>query len=272
MKDESVRSYYEVEADDYNQSFYEKEDPYPTLRYRHNYILGMVAEMELPADAKVLDIGCGPGEMVIDLRKDQWELWGIDIAENMVNIAHEKLAKAPVLPNKVHFSVGDIENLDFPDQSLDLIVVSGVVEYLKDDEDWSRELDRVLKPGGYMVVNVTNKHAIRRWTAPAIEFLKRSKAVYGFANFVKEKVLRRGKLNYFPFRPRVHSPKVFDQFLADKGFEKISHNYFDFSIMPAPIDTLLGFVTIPIRKRMENRSAKDPVLWGTGYIVSARKA
>ncbi|MEM7037231.1 MAG: hypothetical protein AAF570_09650, partial [Bacteroidota bacterium] len=93
----------------------------------------------------------------------------------------------------------------------------------------------------------------------------------GMANFFKEKVLRRGKLNYFPFRPRTHVPKEFDAFLDQLGLDKISHNYFDFSIMPAPIDTVFGFVTIPIRKRMERNSHKNRTLTGTGYIVCARK-
>lgn len=270
-KGKAVKNYYESEATDYNQAFYEEESPYPTLQYRHNYIVDMVEDCNFGDKIKVLDIGCGPGPMIIDLMRHEWELWGIDIAENMIEIARQRVLKSKK-KNQVHLSVGDIENLDFEDEFFDLIIVSGVVEYLPGDEKWSAELDRVMKPGGVLIVNVTNRWAIRRWTAPLIEPLKRSKFIYNIGNFIKQKILRRGKLHHFPFRPRVHSPRKFDAFLADLGFKKLRHNYFDFSIFVAPFDTLLGFITIPIRKWMERFSRKKMVLFGMGYIVSARKS
>jgi hypothetical protein len=82
--------------------------------------------------------------------------------------------------------------------------------------------------------------------------------------------LGKGKLHHFPFKPRLHSPKDFDQFLASKGFEKLSHNYFGFFILPAPLDTLLSFITNPIRKRLENYSERNMKRTGNGYLVYAR--
>jgi len=77
-------------------------------------------------------------------------------------------------------------------------------------------------------------------------------------------------LHHFPFTPRLHSPASFDKFLSNNGFEKLSHNYFDFSIFPAPFDTVFGFITIPVRKYMEKYTEKNMILNGTGYIVCAR--
>lgn len=271
MKKDSVKKYYEEEAEDYDRLFYVEQGSYPTLMYRHNYILGMVDELNLPSDATVLDIGCGPGEMVKDLAVEERTIHGIDIAQEMIDIAVERMERAGKNLEKIVLGVGDIEALDYPDQYFDLIVVSGVIEYLDDDVKWMREIQRTTKPGGYLIVNVTNKYAIRKWTSQPLERLKKWKPLYNLMDNFKQKVLRKGKLHHFPFTPRVHSPKGFDRYLADHGFTKLSHNYFDFSIFPAPFDTLLGFVTTPIKKSLERHSRKKMVLSGTGYIVAAQK-
>lgn len=265
----SVHRYYEGEAQDYDREFYREKSPYPTLRYRHDYMLQMVLDLDLPEDAAILDIGCGPGAMVVDLLRKRWQVTGIDIAANMITLAEERVRKANK-PNQVHLAVGDIEHLTFADNSFDVIICSGVVEYLPTDDLWVKELGRVLRPGGVLIINVTNKFAIRKWTAPLIEPLKRSKMLFGAMDFFKSKVLRRGRLHHFPFRPRVHGPGAFDRFLVAHGYEKLDFRYFDFSLFVAPFDTLLGFITIPIRRGMERYSHKNWWLSGTGYIVSAR--
>jgi ubiquinone/menaquinone biosynthesis C-methylase UbiE len=270
MKEGVVQNYYEGEARDYDLEFYGSKRGYPTLQYRHRYMLEMALELKLPEDACILDIGCGPGEMVVDLMRHRWQLWGIDIAENMIEIAREKVAQAGK-PNPVHLSTGDIENLDLPDRKFDLIICSGVVEYLPGDEKWMAEINRVIKPGGVLIINVTNKWALRKWTAPLIEPLKKSKALAGAMNWIKQRVLKRGRLHHFPFRPRVHSPGAFDRYLAAHGYEKLGFRYFDFSVMVAPFETLFSFITLGMRRWMERYSRRNMVLNGTGYIVSARK-
>jgi len=271
MKKNKVKAYYKGEADDYDRMFYLEDDRYPTLRYRHNYMLDMVNAIDLANDAVILDVGCGPGEMVMDLIKDERELYGIDIAQEMIDRAEGRLAKHEGLTNKVHLSVGDIENLDFPDDKFDLIICSGVIEYLSDDVHWLKEINRVLKKDGHLIINVTNKYSVRRWTAGVVESMKQVKPMKKMMDFTKDKILRRGKLHHFPFKPRVHSPKGFDRFLEEKGYEKISHNYFDFSLFPSPLDTLLSPVTLPVKRGMERFSTRKMVLNGTGYIVSAKK-
>jgi ubiquinone/menaquinone biosynthesis C-methylase UbiE len=265
-----VKTYYEKESSDYDKEFYRGDSKYPTLKYRHNYILKRVNELNFPDHAKVLDIGCGPGEMVLDLMKNNWEIWGIDIAENMIAIAKKKIEQIKDKSNIIHLEVGDIEKLAFEDNFFDLIICAGVIEYLADDEKWSKEITRVLRPGGILLINITNKYAIRRWTASIIEKLKNSRLLFNLMNFTKQKILRKGKLHHFPFKPRLHSPKGFDHFLASLGFKKLSHNYFDFTLLPAPFDTLLRFITIPIRKSMEKYTEKNMKFTGAGYIVCVK--
>lgn len=271
MKSTGVKEYYESEATDYNKEFYESKNSYPTLLYRQNYILGMIKNINLPPEAKILDAGCGPGDLLLAIDKKYQSLNGIDIAEEMVNIANQKLLTKSNSENEITFKCGDIENLDFGDSQFDLIICSGVIEYLKDDIIWMQEIKRVLKPEGYLILNVTNKYSVRKWTSGLVEKLKSSKAILSFMNFVKVKILKKGKIHHFPFKPRVHSPKKFDKYLQANGFTKLSHNYFDFAVYPAPFDTLLGFFTTPIKKYLERFSQRNMVLHGTGYIVCGKR-
>lgn len=270
MKDSKVKEYYKEEAIAYNQEFYEQNSAYPTLIYRQNYILEMIREIKLPREAKILDVGCGPGELLLELIEEFDQMVGIDIADEMVSIANIKKAKLPHNEN-ITFEVGDIEGLRFDSNSIDVIICSGVVEYLKDDTGWMDEIKRVLKPSGYLIINVTNKFSIKKWTSGLVEGLKSSQLLLKLMNFVKVKVLNKGKIHYFPFKPRLHSPRRFDRYLKENGFQKINHNYFDFAILPAPLDTLFGVLTTPINKRLEKYSRKNMVLNGTGYIVKVKK-
>ena len=234
-----IENYYEAQAVEYDREFYLSDSAYPTLKFRHQHILDMIQALDLPADARILDVGCGPGELVVDLVAEEREIHGVDIAAEMIALAEARVARLGEIPNTVVLATGDIEALAYPDDHFDLIVASGVVEYLRDDEAWSSEVCRTLKPGGYLILNVTNKLAVRKWTEPVVEAVKAFEPARRVLGFVKERILRKGPLHYFPFRPRKHTPRAFDRFLETLGFRKLSHAYFDFSLFPAPLDVFL---------------------------------
>lgn len=267
-KTTAVKDYYNIVARDYDDSFYRQKGKYPTLVYRHLHILEVVDSLTFPPAARALDIGCGPGETVADLASRGFEVWGIDISKEMIAIAEDRMKEKKV---SAHLSVGDIEHLEFADGQFDLIVCAGVIEYLPTDELWARELTRVLKPGGVLAINVTNPLAVRRWTHPLVEGLKGLRPVRWFMDLVKRRVLGRGGLNRFPFKPRVHKPGQFDRFVEGLGFTKITHRYFDFSFFVAPLDTVLNFITLPLKRKRERKAGRNYPLSGVGYILFARK-
>jgi ubiquinone/menaquinone biosynthesis C-methylase UbiE len=266
-----VKNYYDTEATDYNDIFYIRDNEYPPLKYRHNYIVQMIKEEVIPEETHILDAGCGPGELVFDLAKDFKSVVGIDISEEMIKIAQSKKVVNISHDREITLRTGDVEKTGFDDSEFGVVIFSGVVEYLNDDEKWIAEVSRILKKNGLLIVNVTNKYAVRRWTMPLFTAVKSLPGVFFILNFIKTKLLGKEKLNRFPFRPRVHSPSAFDGLLKSKGFEKISHNYFDFSLMPYPFDTIFDFLLLKIRKNMEKRSSSNAWLTGNGYIVKYRQ-
>lgn len=108
----------------------------------------MAGWLELRDGERVLDCGCGMGFYLMMLsRLRKLLLVGID--GDMGRLAWAARERVPAA-----LARGDIENLPFRDESFDKVLMSEVLEHLHDDTQGLRELFRVLKPGGTMVLSV----------------------------------------------------------------------------------------------------------------------
>jgi malonyl-CoA O-methyltransferase len=98
--------------------------------------------------SSVLDLGCGTGEISILLKNKfpEAEVHGIDIAPGMIAAAEMR----SVYENKpdILFKVGDMEHIDYPAESFDLIVSNLSLQWLNDLSSCFSEVSRLLKPGG----------------------------------------------------------------------------------------------------------------------------
>ena len=112
---------------------------------RQRFALEMV-QSAAPCGSRILDVGCGTGEMVAKLTERGYEAWGVDLAEPMIAYASRRYGSG-------RFRVGDIEKIPFDDSMFDAVVCLGVIEYLVDDDQALKEIRRVLKPGGSAIVS-----------------------------------------------------------------------------------------------------------------------
>lgn len=103
---------------------------------------------ELDPGLSLLDVGCGPGTITIDLarRLAPGTVTGVDAAPGIVEQA-AALAHDEGVTNAV-FRVGDVYALDFPDASFDIVHAHQVLQHVADPVQAMREIRRVLKPGG----------------------------------------------------------------------------------------------------------------------------
>src|SRR5690554_3408915 len=96
----------------------------------------------------LLDVGCGPGTVTIDLASRVARAVGIDRAPSVLAAAREAAAGTA----NVEFLEGDAYALPFADGSFDVVYAHQVLQHLKDPVAALREMRRVAKPGGYVAV------------------------------------------------------------------------------------------------------------------------
>ena len=102
----------------------------------------------LKPDMKVLDVGCGPGSITVDLATfiPQGHVTGVENVEGPLEAARAHAAERGVA--NVDFMVGDALSLPFPDQTFDLTHAHQVLQHTGDPVRTLREMRRVTKPGG----------------------------------------------------------------------------------------------------------------------------
>lgn len=95
---------------------------------------------------EVVDLGCGTGRYSLYLDSLGHSVTGIDISEDMINLARTK-------SKKVRFVQGDMRKLPFGDNEFDFAVSGLAIHYVKNLEETIKEFSRVLKPGGQLIIS-----------------------------------------------------------------------------------------------------------------------
>lgn len=115
------------------------------------------------SSGKVLEVGVGTG-LSLPEYKSHLEITGIDLAPEMLEKARERV-KAEGLKNVAGLHVMDASALEFPDASFDTVVGMYLITVVPDPEKVMRELARVTKPGGtVMLVNhFSQEEGVRGW-------------------------------------------------------------------------------------------------------------
>jgi len=104
---------------------------------------------------RLLDVGCGPGTITLDLaeRVAPGAVVGIDNAADVIATANENAAeRAGLDAGRVTFRVGDVYAIDEPDDSFDVVYAHQVLQHLSDPRAALREMRRVCRPGGVVAV------------------------------------------------------------------------------------------------------------------------
>jgi demethylmenaquinone methyltransferase/2-methoxy-6-polyprenyl-1,4-benzoquinol methylase len=102
---------------------------------------------------QILDVATGTADMAILMTRmiPHAKITGIDISSGMLEIGKQKVARLQ-LANRVELLAGDCEALRFPDNNFDAITVAFGIRNFENLEKGLREMLRVLKPGGRLIV------------------------------------------------------------------------------------------------------------------------
>jgi SAM-dependent methyltransferase len=110
----------------------------------------------LPRDGLIADAGCGSAKWTTHLRQLGYRMIGIDLSPEATAIARSRDRELPLL-------VADTRRTPIRDHALDAVISLGVVEHEESGPIPAlRELHRVLKPGGILVLDVPYNSLVRR--------------------------------------------------------------------------------------------------------------
>jgi ubiquinone/menaquinone biosynthesis C-methylase UbiE len=113
-------------------------------------VLPLFSRHVQPEQGPVLDAGCAAGYASCKLAEKGYIVEGIDIAEEMIELARKRCAAA--FP--VRFQTGDVAQLPFPDNYFAGILAVNVVEFTEDPLAALREFHRVLQPEGVLLLGI----------------------------------------------------------------------------------------------------------------------
>lgn len=116
--------------------------------------LGREIQTRLPQCACAADIGCGPGDMLEILAGVSEQVIGVDNSPKMLELAEERFSGDA----KMSLRIGEMSHLPLRDQEADCTVISLVLHHLARPEEAIREVGRVLKKGGKLLVAEFDQH------------------------------------------------------------------------------------------------------------------
>ena len=118
-------------------------------RYQKEWHIPAAAGFTHAKNLRVLEIGCGLGTDGAQFAQAGADYTGIDLTDAAVDLARRRFELFNLRGN---FRVADAEQLDFPDNSFDLVYSHGVLHHTPDTAAAVREIHRVLRPGGRAIV------------------------------------------------------------------------------------------------------------------------
>jgi len=179
-------------------------------------------------NGRLLDVGAGFGFFLAEMKNRGWEAVGVEISQKALDYARN------VLGLTIH--PGPLEKVDFPDNHFDAVTGFYVIEHLSHPMAFLRECQRILKPGGLLLLRYPH-------TTPIKNLLDS----FGIKN----------RLYDLPAHLSDFSPKMIQQCLEGMGFEKCQH--------------LIGGYTLPCDLKKRTASILFGSLSETLFRLSGKK-
>jgi ubiquinone/menaquinone biosynthesis C-methylase UbiE len=251
------------------KEIYEHEDVGALIhQQRRSIVLRLIDNLDLPQKSLILEVGCGAGLITVALAERGYEVHAVDSVQAMVDLTRQAAARASGAL-RVATSLGDAQNLRFPDNMFSVVLAIGVIPWLHSTYGAIQELARVTKPGGYIIVNADNRWRLNEFLDPA-----RNPLHAPIRRMVRNIGIRLGRKPSTPPTQR-HSPMQFDCLISKAGLVKVkglSLGFGPFSLFRRNIFT--DQTARAIHRRLQSLADRDvPLIRITGaqYIVLATK-
>jgi ubiquinone/menaquinone biosynthesis C-methylase UbiE len=179
-------------------------------RRRQQAVVDCIEAANLPAQACALEVGCGAGHLTLQLAAKGLRVQALDASQAMVDTTASR-ARDAGLGARVTVGVGDVHALPYEPNHFDLVVAVGVIPWLHSPGDAIREMARVLRPGGELILTADNAARLTSFTDPrellALTPLKR---IYHAVRKPRTRAMSR-----------LDSPRRVDRLLREQGLRPV---------------------------------------------------
>jgi|SRR3989344_209655 len=159
----------------------------------------LLQQVTVGKSSKILDVGCGRGDIALYLGRNAKEIVGIDYSKEAIELANSTKKNFPLaIRKKVHFKILNVKSLPFPDNYFDVVICIDVLEHLYrgEAEKAMQEIKGILKKDGILFIHTgTNKilhdYTYKYYIFPLNRIITRI-----------DKFIRRSAYNSLPKDPR----------------------------------------------------------------------
>ena len=120
----------------------------------HRRASAVINSVNANPEDRILDVGCGAANILAQLPRGK--RLGVDLSRFMVERARERLK------SDAEVMLGDAEQLPFPSQSFDRVIASSLFSHVLHPDKVAAEIKRVVKPGGRIIVSVSDEAQIEK--------------------------------------------------------------------------------------------------------------
>ena len=262
--------YFDKNAQKYTEDYYLSQIRHPKWQ-RQKTIEKLVKKFFKSSSCKILNLGCGPGLLEESLSSFGFFGIGIDSSPSMINLARNRSLEKG-FSEKWQFFVEDCENTKLSSGEFDCVIASGLIEYMPNDEKLLKEVKRLLKDDGILILNITNLFGWSTCLNRIGHYLKKSSKIVNIANFIKKEYLKeKVKVNILNFLPRKHFPALFIRKANKNGFELLFSEYQGFTVLPSPLDLIFNIIPGDLNHKLDFLRHTPLKFFGSSNLLAIRK-
>lgn len=153
--EEEMLQYYPEEYEPYSRAI-DDEPWFQRLNRRYGMSKRCRAVMAYEPGGRLLDVGCATGNFLYEMaRRGTWETYGVEPNSKAAQYARQRLG--------LNVFTGTLRQARFPDDYFDVVSLWNVLEHLHDPMGDLREVNRVLRHGGLLVLSLPNVESLDAW-------------------------------------------------------------------------------------------------------------
>jgi len=212
----------------------------PAEKYEHNHWRPIISRAinQYCQNKFTLDLGCGTGACLPIIVKQTPDFLGLDNSPVMLKYAQRKYGN-------LNMMLGDAHHLPIRSDVLDCVVAIGLFEYIE-RIPVLKEINRVLKSGGIVILQMPNRHSPARTLSRIVFKIKRER--------------------YFPKEPSYHEML---ELFRKEGFQLIESRMDDGLLwLPLFLSKLIGNIFYPAMERLFKIFRRNPFSYAMMFVVT----